>query len=184
MSYLRFLAILAIVKTEAFSAERRIIISLADHKLAFIEDGRIVKIYPVAVGKAGTPSPTGTFEVISRVSKPTWYGPHQIVAAGPRNPLGTRWMGLSHKGYGIHGTNAPLSIGKSASHGCIRMRKQDVEELFELVHVGDKVELMKQPAGDLARVFASTDASEKMALASNTSENLAGAPHTISGGGQ
>jgi L,D-transpeptidase ErfK/SrfK len=112
-----------------------------------------VKVFPVAVGKPSSPSPTGTFEIVSRVVDPTWYGPHQVVAPGPSNPLGTRWLGLSEKGYGIHGTNAPGSIGKSASHGCIRMRKHDIEELFNVVRVGDKVELVSEATGDLVRIF-------------------------------
>jgi len=186
VTYLKFLAVLVVASSEAFAENgRRLVISLADHKLALIEDGRAVKIYPVAVGKSSTPSPTGTFEVISRVAHPTWYGPHKIVGPGPANPLGTRWMGLSHKGYGIHGTNAPRSIGKSASHGCIRMRKQDVEELFELVQVGDKVELVSEATGELAKVFQATDASEKVTVASNSGENSTGASHTytLPGGG-
>jgi lipoprotein-anchoring transpeptidase ErfK/SrfK len=68
-----------------------------------------------------------------------------VVAPGKSNPLGSRWMGLSAKGYGIHGTNVPTSIGKAASHGCIRMRKQDLEELFEMVTVGTIVELVDEP---------------------------------------
>jgi hypothetical protein len=60
-------------------------------------------------------------------------------------------MGLSRRGYGIHGTNAPESIGHAASHGCIRMRTRDAEELFELVRAGDSVEIMRgHPASELA----------------------------------
>jgi hypothetical protein len=62
-------------------------------------------------------------------------------------------MGLGYKGYGIHGTNMPNSIGRAASHGCIRMRNQDVEELFELVQVGDPVELVTDADSDLAKLF-------------------------------
>jgi len=68
-----------------------------------------------------------------------------VVAPGKTNPLGSRWMGLSAKGYGIHGTNVPTSIGKAASHGCIRMAKHDLEELFEMVTVGTIVELQEEP---------------------------------------
>ena len=144
----------AMLATASFGEEaRRVVVSIADHKLAVIEEGHAVKVFPVAVGKANSPSPTGTFEIVSRVVNPTWYGPHQVVAPGPSNPLGTRWLGLSEKGYGIHGTNAPGSIGKSASHGCIRMRKHDIEELFNVVRVGDKVELVSEASGELARIF-------------------------------
>ena len=122
-------------------AERRLVVSIPDRKLELIVDGEVVKSYPVAVGKHSTPSPTGTFTIVTRVPNPTWYGPTQVVAPGRHNPLGTRWLGLSEKGYGVHGTNVPRSIGKAASHGCIRMRNSDVEELFELVRAGDVVEL-------------------------------------------
>lgn len=185
MTYLKLLAVLAVASTEGFAADgsRRLVVSLRDHKLALIEDGRAVKVYPIAIGKLTTPSPTGTFQVISRVSHPTWYGPRKVVGPGPGNPLGSRWMGLSRKGYGIHGTNAPKSIGKSASHGCIRMRKQDVEELFELVQVGDEVDLVPEPTGELAKVFRPSE-SRETAQAPTFVENLVIADHTITGGGQ
>src|SRR5204862_2937590 len=84
-------------------SRRRIIVSIADRKLAVVEDGRVLKIYPTAVGANATPSPAGVFKIATRVKDPTWYGPHgQVVPAGKSNPLGNRWMGLSRKGYGIH----------------------------------------------------------------------------------
>ena len=134
---------------------RRIVVSIADRKLAVIENGRVVKVYPTAVGADATPSPVGTFKIINRVKNPTWYGPKgQIVPAGKANPLGDRWMGLSRKGYGIHGTNNQRSIGQNVSHGCIRMRKADVEELFEIVKVGDVVEMVSEPTEELAAIFS------------------------------
>jgi lipoprotein-anchoring transpeptidase ErfK/SrfK len=134
-------------------AERRIIISLADRKLALLENGQLSRIYPVAVGKASTPSPTGTFQVITRVTDPTYYHPGQVVEPGPMNPLGTRWIGLNQKGYGIHGTNAPNSIGKAASHGCIRMAKADIEALFEILRPGDVVEIRGERDEETAQIF-------------------------------
>jgi lipoprotein-anchoring transpeptidase ErfK/SrfK len=76
-----------------------------------------------------------------------------VVPPGPSNPLGTRWLGLSVKGFGIHGTNVPQSIGKNASHGCIRMRNSDVEELFELVQVGDAVEIYNESNPIVAKIL-------------------------------
>lgn len=158
MRNLKLLAVLAIAaQGGAQGGARTLVISLADHKLAVVEDGRTVKVYPIAVGKPGTPSPIGSFQVISRVVKPTWYCPKQIVRPGPANPLGTRWMGLSVKGYGIHGTNAPDSIGTSASHGCVRMQNRDVEELFDLVEVGDTVDMVSEATGELAKIFGKKD---------------------------
>lgn len=139
-------AILAVAAIDACAEERRdqarrIVISIPDRKLALVEGDRVVRLYDVAVGKPSTPSPRGEFRIINHVANPAWYGPGVVVGPGKNNPLGTRWMGLNAKGYGIHGTNAPSSIGKAASHGCIRMRKQDLEELFEMVGVGVVVEL-------------------------------------------
>jgi len=121
--------------------KRLLLISIPDHRLAVIEDGQVRKIYCVAVGKESTPSPTGSFHIVARVVDPTYYHEGKVIAPGPGNPLGNRWMGLDRKGYGIHGTNAPNSIGKSASHGCIRMAKRDLEELFAMVKAGDAVEI-------------------------------------------
>jgi len=100
--------------------KRVIIVSLEDHKLALVEDGKVKKIYPVAVGKTSTPSPVGTFTIERRVMNPTYSHDGRVVPPGPNNPVGDRWMGLSIPGYGIHGTNVPSSIGNAASHGCIR----------------------------------------------------------------
>ena len=132
-------AVLAIAAFDAYAEQRKIMISVTDRKLVLVEGDQVLKTYDVAVGKPSTPSPRGEFQIINRVQYPTWYGPDGPVPPGGDNPLGTRWMGLSTKGYGIHGTNAPRSIGKAASHGCIRMRQQDLEELFELVEAGTTV---------------------------------------------
>lgn len=133
--------------------KRLLLISIPDHELAVIEDGQVKKIYPVAVGKESTPSPTGTFHIVVRVVDPTYYHEGKVIAPGPRNPLGDRWMGLDRKGYGIHGTNAPQSIGKSASHGCIRMAQRDLEELFSMVKVDDDVEIRGERDTQTAAIF-------------------------------
>jgi len=70
--------------------------------------------------------------------------------------VGTRWIGLSEHGYGIHGTNAPGSIGKNASHGCIRLRNADVEQLFKLVAVGDEVEIFGEQSIEVVAIGAAT----------------------------
>jgi lipoprotein-anchoring transpeptidase ErfK/SrfK len=158
LKYFRALAALLVATAEALAQEtrpvaRRIVISIPDRELALMEDGRVVKIYPVTVGAAATPSPTGSFTVIERVSHPTWYGPHKIVPPGKSNPLGPCWIGLSRRGYGIHGTSNPRSIGRPASHGCIRMRNSDVKELYGRVAVGDAVEMYKERNDEVARIF-------------------------------
>jgi hypothetical protein len=132
---------------------RLIVVSLEDRKLALVEDGQVRKVYKVAVGKPSTPSPTGTFTIERRVANPVYQHDGKTVQPGPGNPVGTRWMGLNIRGYGIHGTNEPKSIGKAASHGCIRMAKADLEELYELVAVGDTVELVGQRNEETAQLF-------------------------------
>lgn len=137
--------------------KRVIVVSLEDRKLALVEDGQVKKVYTVAVGKPSTPSPVGTFTIERRAKNPTYSHNGRTVPPGPGNPVGTRWMGLSIRGYGIHGTNEPKSIGKAASHGCIRMAKADLEEFYALVAVGDAVELVGQRNEETAQLFG-TDA--------------------------
>jgi lipoprotein-anchoring transpeptidase ErfK/SrfK len=140
------------------AATRVIVVSLEDRRLALVEDGAVTKVYKVAVGKDATPSPTGTFTIVQRVENPAYYHDGLVVPAGPGNPVGTRWMGLSQKGYGIHGTNAPRSIGKAASHGCIRMRQKDLEELYAEVRSGDTVEIVGERNEETTAIFGGAPA--------------------------
>lgn len=143
-------------RNESQEAPRHVlVISIPDRKLAVMEEGQVLKVYPVAVGAAVTPSPTGKLKIINKVIGPTYYHQGKVIAPGKSNPLGDRWMGLSQKGYGIHGTNVPSSIGKAASHGCIRMGKHDVEELFDLARVGDAVEIHGERDAQVAGIFGS-----------------------------
>ena len=139
--------------TAGTPAARRIVVSLPDRKLALLENEELVRIYPVAVGAPVSPSPVGTFNVVTRVANPTYYKPGKVVGPGARNPIGTRWIGLSAKGYGIHGTDSPGSIGHAKSHGCIRLRNEDVEQLFERVRAGDVVELHAERTPEIERLF-------------------------------
>lgn len=144
--------------TPAPAPQRVIVVSLEDRKLALVEDGQLKKIYTVAVGKPSTPSPEGAFTIERRVANPIYRHDGKVVMPGPHNPAGSRWMGLSIRGYGIHGTNEPKSIGKAASHGCIRMAKTDLEEIYELVAVGDRVELIGQRNDETAKLFGAEQA--------------------------
>ena len=136
---------------------RLIVVSLEDHKLALVENGTATKTYTVAVGKPSTPSPEGTFSIARRVANPTYQHNGKTIPAGPTNPVGTRWMGLSITGYGIHGTNEPKSIGKSSSHGCIRMGKADLEEFYKLVSVGDTVQIIGHRNEETIALFNPTN---------------------------
>ena len=110
-----------------------IIIKIPARLLELHDDGKIYKKYRIAVGKSDTPSPVGE-----------WIVAWKSYRSG--DIFGTRFLALSVPwgGYGIHGTNQPWSIGRYASHGCIRMRNQDVEELFEWVPVGTLVRIEGQ----------------------------------------
>jgi len=148
-------------------SNRTVLVSLVDRKLAVIEDGVVVATFQVAVGADVTPSPTGEFKVVSRVENPTYYHPGTVIPAGKNNPVGTRWLGLSQKGYGIHGTNAPGSIGHAASHGCIRLRNSDVEKLFTMVQVGDTVQIRGERDEEVAQIFGALD-DKLLALSAQT----------------
>ena len=149
--------------TYAKATVRWIVVSLPDRKLALLENGAVLKVYRVAIGKASTPSPVGQFKIVNRVSSPTYYHKGLVVPAGENNPVGSRWMGLSATGYGIHGTNQPSSVGKAASTGCIRMGKRDVEELFSLVEVGDEVDIRADRDEQIAAIFSGNGATETIA---------------------
>ena len=143
----------ALAQEKQTAGPRRIVVSIPDRKLAILESGKVIRIYPTAVGAPASPSPAGKYTIVTRLAEPTWYGQGKIVGPGKNNPLGTRWLGLSVQGYGIHGTNVLASIGHNASHGCIRMRNRDVEELFDMVSVGDAVELYGQRTPELDEIF-------------------------------
>jgi lipoprotein-anchoring transpeptidase ErfK/SrfK len=151
--------------------KRLVLVSIPDRKLAVLENGKVLRIFPVAVGAGVSPSPTGKLEIAHRLANPTYYHPGVVIPPGKDNPLGPRWVGLSQKGFGIHGTNQPWSIGKAASHGCIRMRNGDIVQFFDLVSVGDAVEIRAEPDEQIAQVFGPAQGSTALARAAD----LAGA---------
>ncbi len=153
---------------------RQIVISIADRKLALMEDGQVLKTYPIAVGTRHTPSPDGDFVIVNHAKDPTYRHGDKEIAPGNVNPLGSRWMGLSLKGYGIHGTNVQSSVGKAVSHGCFRMRKQDVEELYTMVQVGDTVTVRRERDAMIAQVFAAPVAPASSSTLAATAQNKAG----------
>jgi len=124
-----------------------IVIHRGVNRLVLFKGKRYVRSFPVATGQAIYPTPLGHFEIVVKEMNPWWYPPTQDawakglkpVPPGPGNPLGTRWMGTSAPGVGIHGTDAPWSIGHSESHGCIRMQIPDAEWLYKRVKVGTPV---------------------------------------------
>jgi len=148
---------------------RQIIVSVPDRKLVVMENGAVLCVFAVAVGADVSPSPTGAFEIVTRLTDPTYYHAGVVIPAGDANPLGPRWVGLNKKGYGIHGTNAPRSIGKAASHGCIRMRNRDIVQFFAMVNVGDTVEIHGERDEQIAEIFGG-EANEPAVLAQAQSQ--------------
>ena len=127
-----------------------IVIKVGENKLYHYEGESLVKTYDVATGLPKYPTPIGQFRIVQKRFRPTWVNPAKgpgewgaklpaQIGPGPNNPLGTRAMNLNSPGIRIHGTTADNSMGYNASHGCIRMRMSDVEELFEKVDVGTPV---------------------------------------------
>jgi lipoprotein-anchoring transpeptidase ErfK/SrfK len=121
----------------------RIVVDLSACRLYLYKDGKLVRSYSVAVGQPAYPTPSGDYAIVSMIMNPTWIPPDspwarglEPIPPGPGNPVGTRWIGTSAPGVGIHGTPADYSIGTHASHGCIRMHMWDVEDLFSRVVVG------------------------------------------------
>jgi len=123
-----------------------ILIRRSANKLTLYNGMKTVRTFTVATGQNIYPTPLGRFQIVVKWKNPWWYPPAspwakglKPVPPGPNNPLGTRWMGLSAPGVGIHGTDEPASIGYSLSHGCIRMLVPQAEWLFNHVEVGTPV---------------------------------------------
>lgn len=130
---------------------RVIVIDRSSNRLYLYSPRRLVRSWRVATGQPSLPTPLGSYTIVTKQVNPTWTPPPDAewakglepIPPGPNNPLGTRWMGLSANGIGIHGTNKPSSIGRYASHGCIRMRVPEVERLFRLVKIGTPVHIVR-----------------------------------------
>lgn len=125
-----------------------IVVDRARFRLTLFKNLKRDKTYLIAVGAAGLETPGGLYRIQSKAVNPAWHVPKsdwagklagKVIPSGdPKNPIKARWMGI-YDGAGIHGTDAINSIGTAASHGCIRMRIADVEELYEEVAVGAPV---------------------------------------------
>jgi len=127
-----------------------LVLNLPERGLYHFRAGQLDAFYPVAVGAPGWCTPTGQLHIANKTVNPTWNPPAWAgvagpVPPGPANPLGDRWLGLSRRGYGIHATNLPSSIGGAVSHGCIRMYPEHARRLFERVPVGTAVRIEYEP---------------------------------------
>ena len=127
---------------------------------AFAPSGELVAFFSATVGSEEKPTPSGTLKVTSADANPNYrYNPDYkfkgvkskeafTIKPGPNNPVGSYWIGLSAEGYGIHGTSDPSRVGKSESHGCVRMTNWDVGLLGENVKKGTPVVFVDEPQGD------------------------------------
>jgi lipoprotein-anchoring transpeptidase ErfK/SrfK len=123
-----------------------IVIRRNSNRLYLYAGTRLWRVFAVATGQTQYPTPLGRFTIVVKWKNPWWYPPNspwaqgeKPIPPGPDNPLGTRWMGLSASGVGIHGTPSDASIGYSVSHGCIRMHIPQAEWLFNHVEIGTTV---------------------------------------------
>ena len=132
--------------------ENGIVINIPDRTLYRFSEGKLKDYYFISAGKPTWQTPLGEFTIKSKAKDPTWYVPPSIqkemeengqdviveIPPGPENPLGKYWLQLSLQGIGLHGTNSPHSIYKFRSHGCMRLRPDVAEFLFNDVVVGTK----------------------------------------------
>ena len=137
----------------------RIVVDKPGHAVqAYASDGTLAAYYPASIGSDEKPAPSGSFTVLRVIHNPDYtYNPAYAfkgvkakkpftIAPGPNNPVGSVWLDLSDKGYGIHGTPEPERVGKTQSHGCIRLTNWAAEDLASIVKVGATVEFQDQPA--------------------------------------
>jgi lipoprotein-anchoring transpeptidase ErfK/SrfK len=122
---------------------------------AFARDGKLIAFYPASVGSEEKPTPSGALKVVSIQPNPTYrYDPKYkfksvestkpfTINAGPNNPVGAMWIGLSQASYGIHGTNEPSRVSKSESHGCVRLTNWDVARLAQSLKKGVEVSFVE-----------------------------------------
>lgn len=133
-----------------------IVINIPEMRLYYFTrtgDKPAVLTFPIGIGDLSYPTPIGTYWISSKEINPTWDIPPSLQAkhgvksipAGPDNPLGTHWMRLGNTMYGIHGTNFPWSVGRMATHGCIRLYPEDIKKLFPLIEPGTRVRIIYEP---------------------------------------
>jgi len=141
-----------------------IVLNIASRRLFYfpvVPEGQaaVVQTYPIGIGRVGWETPLGTTEVTAKAKDPHWYVPlsvrqehaesgnplPSVIPPGPDNPLGHRVLKLGMPGYLIHGTNQPFGVGMRVSHGCVRLYPENIEYLYELVDIGEPVNIVNEP---------------------------------------
>jgi lipoprotein-anchoring transpeptidase ErfK/SrfK len=129
-------------------AGRSVRVSIKERMLEVSEGGQLIASFPVTTGSAATPTPVGKWKILGRSSRPVFRWDEGVLnhgvrtdsffmlPPGPNNPVGVVWVALNRSGIGIHGTNNPQTIGRSASHGCIRLANWDAVRFVEMVTEG------------------------------------------------
>ena len=119
-----------------------VVVDKSQNTLILKGDEEVLKTYQVSTGENGS-TPVGVFKITDRLVDPTWYKEGAVVPYGdPRNILGTRWLGFDKEGYGIHGTTEPEKLGQQVTSGCVRLRNEEVEELFIFTPSGTEVTIV------------------------------------------
>lgn len=135
-------AIKPMMRLKILTAKYGILVDKSQNILMLKGNNEILKTYTVSTG-VNDSTPSGTYKIVNKLIDPTWYKAGAIVPSeSPENILGSRWMGIDLPGYGIHGTTDETSLGQHITKGCIRMRNQDVEELYAIVPVGVEVTII------------------------------------------
>jgi len=132
-----------------------VVINVPEMRLFDYSKPNTLDVYALAVGDQADRSILGEFRIGAKRKNPTWYVPESIrnerpgfpmqVPPGPDNPLGSRWMTIGNTSYGIHGTNVRWSIGREATHGCIRLYEDEIQRLYDRVPEGTRVQIIYQP---------------------------------------
>ncbi|MDP1854272.1 MAG: L,D-transpeptidase family protein [Candidatus Omnitrophota bacterium] len=123
------------MKLKVWTGKFSVLVDKSQNILMLKSDGEIIKTYTVSTGKNNS-TPVGTFKIKDKIINPPWFKPghlEPIPAGNPENILGTRWMGFDLPSYGIHGTTEPQTLGQQITDGCVRMKNEEVEELFSLL---------------------------------------------------
>jgi len=132
---------------------RHVEVDTKNKDLTIVDGGKILAAFPITPGSKQLPAPIGTWQIVKIATLP-WFrwdkamlmhgkrsGDFHTIPPGPRNEVGLVWIGLNKKGIGVHGTNNPDSIGRSASHGCIRLANWDAVRVLNAVTQGATVEI-------------------------------------------
>lgn len=127
------------MKLKVVTSTVTIRVNKTQNTLTLFLDDKPIKEYKVSTGANDT-TPAGEYKIANKLENPTWYKAGAVVPPdSPDNILGARWLGFDYQGYGIHGTTEPELIGQSVSSGCVRMRNEDVEEIYPIIPLGTKV---------------------------------------------